>query len=190
MSSESEQSLLPKERLVGQEIILIAALAESNRVIGRELELPWHIPEDLKRFKRLTLGKPLVMGRTTYRAIIEQFGAPLKNRRTVVLSSRGAVDGLEGVETYKSIPEALKGLADEPEIYIGGGGGVYAQFIPIATKMELTLIEGDYEGDTYFPSFEDLVGDVFEVADEEQREGYRFVTYVQKNRGTASRDKP
>lgn len=173
MSSASNRHDLPE----GQEIILIAALAESNRVIGRELELPWHIPEDLKRFKRLTLGKPLVMGRTTYRAIIEQFGAPLKNRRTVVLSSRGAVDGLEGVETYRSINEALENLADCPVIYIGGGGGVYEQFLPFATKMELTLIEGEFEGDTYFPAFEHYVGNEFEIISEEQREGFRFVTY-------------
>lgn len=173
MSNKESDFVKPRR----QEIILIAALAESNRVIGRSLELPWHIPEDLRRFKRLTLGKPLVMGRTTYRAIIEQFGAPLKNRRTVVLSSRGPVDGLEGVETYRNIEDVLDALSDCEEIYIGGGGGVYRQFLPLATRMELTLIEGDYDGDTYFPEFEHLVGDEFTIAAEEQRPGFRFVTY-------------
>lgn len=163
-----------------QDIILIAALAESNRVIGSGLHLPWHIPEDLQRFKRLTLGKPLVMGRATYEAIIEQFGAPLKNRRTVVLTRRGPVDGLEGVETYRSIPEVIQALADCPVVYIGGGGQIYSQFLPYATTLELTLVEGQYDGDTYFPPYEHLVGDRFAIAADEPHDGFRFVTYTRK----------
>jgi dihydrofolate reductase len=160
-----------------QDIVLIAALAEKNRVIGAGLNLPWHIPEDLKRFKRLTLGKPLVMGRATYESIIHQFGKPLGDRRTVVLSRGGSKNLLEGVETYRSIDEVMDALSDEPIVYIGGGGTIYEQFLPRATTLELTLIDGEFDGDTFFPPFEHLIGTVFEQVFEARHPGFRFVTY-------------
>ena len=159
------------------DIVLIAALAEKNRVIGSGRDLPWHIPEDLQRFKRLTLGKPLVMGRETYEAIIHQFGKPLADRRVVVLTNHGSTGILEDVETYGSIEEVLHGLADCPIVFIGGGGSVYEQFLPLATALELTLVEGDYEGDTWFPPYEHLIGDTFELVFESRHPGFRFVTY-------------
>lgn len=160
-----------------QQIILIAAVAEKNRVIGHGLDLPWHLPADLKRFKRLTLGLPLVMGRRTFEAIIQQFGGLLPDRRHIVLTTRGPIAEYPDVETVSSIPEVLELLKDEPVIYIGGGGTVYEQFLPLATKMELTLVEGNYDGDTYFPPFQHLVGDQFEVVGDESQDGFRFVTY-------------
>ena len=159
------------------EIVIIAALAETNRVIGKDLDLPWHIPEDLKRFKRLTLGHPLLMGRTTFESIIHQFGGPLKNRRNVVLTSKEQLDKYPAIETYPGIKEAIAALASEDTVYIGGGGKVYEQFLTEADRLELTLIEGDYEGDTYFPPYEHLVGVLFEPVAVENRDGYRFVTY-------------
>lgn len=158
------------------EIVLIAAVADKNRVIGSGRDLPWHIPEDLKRFKRLTLGKPLVMGRETYEAIIHQFGKPLADRRVVVLTTQGSTGVLEDVETCASVEEVLQRLDDAPVIYIGGGGSVYEQFLPIADTLELTLVEGDHEGDTFFPPYEHLVGDTFEVVFEARHPGFRFVT--------------
>jgi dihydrofolate reductase len=162
------------------EIVLIAAVAEKNRVIGQEMDLPWHLPDDLKRFKRLTTGRPLLMGRRTFASIVHQFGKVLPNRRNVVLTSQGRLPGYPDVETYPSIDAAMEALADEPLVFIGGGGDIYAQFLPRADRLELTLVEGDYEGDTFFPPFEHLVGPVFEVAAEERRDGFRFVTYVRK----------
>lgn len=162
---------------VKQDIVLIAAVGEENRVIGSGLELPWHIPEDLKRFKRLTLGKPLLMGRVTYEAIIHQFGRPLGDRRTVVLSSRPSEGVLKGVETYKNVDDAMVALEDEPLIYIGGGATIYEHFLPRATMLELTIVEGSYEGDTFFPQYEHLIGDVFEEVMETRHPGFRFVTY-------------
>ncbi len=162
------------------DVILIAAVAENNLVIGDGLNLPWHIPEDLRRFKRLTLGKPLVMGRETYDAIIHQFGKPLGDRRTIVLTGNPDRPGLEGVETYTSIDDVMVALSEEPVIYIGGGGTVYEQFLPMATTLELTLVDGDHEGDTHFPRFEHLIDSTFELVFEARHPGFRFVTYRRK----------
>ncbi|WP_456429581.1 dihydrofolate reductase [Rhodocaloribacter sp.] len=162
------------------EIVLIAAVAEKNRVIGRGMDLPWRIPEDLKRFKRLTLGRPLVMGRKTFESVLHQFGGPLPKRRNVVVSTTGRWPEYPEVEVYGSLAEALAALADSPVVFIGGGGTIYEQCLPLADRLELTLVSGDYEGDAFFPPFEHLVGTVFDVAAEEAHEGYRFVTYVRK----------
>ncbi len=164
------------------EIVLIAAVAEKNRVIGNDLSLPWHIPEDLKHFKRHTLGHPLVMGRRTFESLVDQFGGPLPKRRNIVLTSRGEVDGYPELETYASPDEMMEALKEEPIIFIGGGGKIYAHFLEAADRLELTLIEGDYEGNAFFPPFEHLVGDLFEIAEERPREGFRFVTYVRRHR--------
>lgn len=163
------------------ELVLIAAVAEKNRVIGRGMDLPWHLPEDLKRFKRLTTGCALLMGRRTFESILHQFGRVLPDRRNVVLSSRGPIPEHPEVETYASVDEALAALEGEPVVFIGGGAAIYAQFLPRADRLELTLVEGDYEGDTFFPPFEHLVGTTFRVAAEERRDGYRFVTYVRRS---------
>lgn len=152
-------------------------MAERNRVIGQDKDLPWHIPEDLRRFKRLTSGHPLVMGRRTFESIVHQFGGPLPNRRNVVLSSRGALPGYPGVEVYPSPEAALEALQDEPRIFIGGGAAVYETFLPHADRLELTLVAGDYRGDTFFPPYEHLVGTEFAATAEERHDGFRFVTY-------------
>ena len=159
------------------EIVLIAAVAESNRVIGRDKDLPWHIPEDLKRFKRLTSGHPLLMGRKTFESIVHQFGGPLPDRRHLILTRRGLDAEYEDVETYASIDAALDAAADAEILFIGGGEEIYEQFLPHADRLELTLVEGEYEGDTYFPAFEPLVGTAFEQTEVDKRDGFRFVTY-------------
>jgi dihydrofolate reductase len=159
------------------EIIIIAAVAESNRVIGRELDLPWHIPQDLKRFKALTLGHPLLMGRKTFMSIVHQFGAPLPGRRHVILTSRGPLTEYPDVETFASVEEAFDALQGEEKVFIGGGGTVYEQFIDRADVLELTLVEGEFEGDTFFPPFEHLVGTVYDLVGEDPHDGFRFLTY-------------
>ena len=129
------------------EIVLVAAVAKENRVIGRDKDLPWHIPEDLRHFKELTSGHPLLMGRKTFESIIHQFGGPLPNRRMLVLTSRGRLADYPEVETFDSI-EAAVGAVDASEtLFIGGGGDIYAQFLEEADRLELTLIEGEYEGE-------------------------------------------
>lgn len=162
------------------EIVLIAAVAEKNRVIGKDLDLPWHLPADLRRFKRLTLGHPLVMGRRTFESLVQQFGGPLPGRRNVVLTSRDAVSDDPRVETYASVKAAMAAVQEADVVFIGGGEAVYAQFLPRADRLELTLVEGDYEGDTYFPPYEHLVGTQFERVAVEPHDGFRFETYVRK----------
>lgn len=168
------------------EIVLIAAVAEKNRVIGKDRDLPWHIPEDLKHFKRLTTGHPLLMGRRTFESIVHQFGGPLPDRRMVVLTRTGELPDYPEVETYASIDAAMEALSDEEVVFIGGGEAIYEQFLPKADRLELTLVEGDYEGDTYFPEYEHLIGDTFERVREDPRDGYRFVTYERAERDEAA----
>lgn len=155
---------------------MIAAVAEGNRVIGRDGSLPWHISEDLKRFKRLTTGHAVLMGRRTFESIASRLGGPLPERRTVVLTSGGELPDHPEVEACASVEEALGALAGEEVVFVAGGESVYRQLLPEADRLELTLVEGDWEGDTYFPAWKHLVGDEFEVTDEEPRNGYRFVT--------------
>ena len=162
------------------ELIIIAAVAEKNRVIGKGNDLPWHIPEDLKRFKALTSGHPMLMGRRTFESIIHQFGRPLPNRRHVVVTSHGPLPDFPEIETYPSIDAALKALEDEDTVYVAGGATIYRQMLHRVDAMELTLVEGDYEGDAFFPPFEHLVGSHFQVVAEEPRDGIRFVTYRRK----------
>ncbi len=159
------------------EIVLIAALAEKNRVIGREGRLPWHLPEDLRRFKRLTMGHPLLMGRKTFESLLEQFGGPLPGRRHLVLSRTRTYPDLANVEVYPSVEAALAAVGTVPRLFIAGGANVYAQFLPRADRLELTLVEGNYEGDTFFPPYESLIGPIFEEVAVESHPGFRFVTY-------------
>ena len=163
------------------ELVIIAAVAEKDRLIGKGLDLPWRLSEDLKRFKRLTMGHPLVMGRRTFESLVHQFNGPLPGRRLIVLTSQGPFADYPDIETYPDIEAALEALADVDVVFIGGGAAVYEAFLPLADRMELTLVEGDYEGDTYFPPFEHLVDVDFEIIGEDPRDGFRFVTYVRKS---------
>lgn len=159
------------------ELVIIAAVAESNRVIGKGNDLPWHIPEDLKRFKGLTSGHAMIMGRRTFESIIHQFGGPLPDRRLIVVTTKGELPEYPQIEAYGSIDEALGAVAGEDIVFIGGGATIYEQFLPDVDRLELTIVEGEYEGDTYFPPYEHLIGDVFRMTAEERHEGFRFVTY-------------
>jgi len=118
-----------------------------------------------------------VMGRVTFESIVHQFGGPLPDRRLVVLTSRGALPDYPDVEAYASIDAAMDAVAGEDRVFIGGGEAIYEQFLPRADRLELTLVEGSYEGDTHFPRYEHLVGDVFEVTHDDPRDGFRFVTF-------------
>jgi dihydrofolate reductase len=159
------------------EIVIIAAVAEKNRVIGRDQDLPWHIPEDLKRFKRLTTGHPLVMGRKTFESVVHQFGGPLPNRRNIVVSASGKVMNHSQVEVAATLDEAIEAASSNEVIFIGGGAAIYEQMLGRADRLELTLVEGNYDGDTYFPPYEHLIGDVFVETASESHDDFRFVTY-------------
>jgi dihydrofolate reductase len=128
--------------------ITIIAAMDKNRVIGNQNQLPWHLPADLKHFKTLTLGKPVIMGRKTY----ESIGRPLPERRNIVLSQQKNLT-LPQCEVYSSFTEALHQLSAEKEIMIIGGEAIFKQTLPIATDMYLTWIDHEFTGDTFFPEW-------------------------------------
>jgi dihydrofolate reductase len=131
------------------EVILIAAQAK-NRVIGKQGELPWYIPEDLKRFKQLTSGHPVIMGRKTYDSIVKRLGKPLPNRTNIVLTKQEMKQ--EGVFFCATPQEALSiAQKHNARVYVIGGQTIYEQFMPHATTIELTQLSHDVEGDAHFP---------------------------------------
>ncbi|MDX1419687.1 MAG: dihydrofolate reductase [Rubricoccaceae bacterium] len=138
------------------EVVLIAAVAEANRVIGDGLDLPWRIPADLRRFKRLTLGHPVVMGRRTFESLLHQFGGPLKDRDNVVLTRHPLHVDHANVHIYSSLDAALGAFADRERVFLGGGASVYEAGLPLADRLELTLVEGAFSGDTVFPPYEHM----------------------------------
>jgi len=129
-------------------VSIIAALAD-NGVIGRGGALPWHLPDDLRRFKSLTMGHPILMGRRTF----ESIGRPLPGRRNLVLT-RGARTFPDGVEPVASLEMAMARCAAAPELCVIGGAEVYAQALPLATRLELTRVHVDIRGDVRFPEFD------------------------------------
>ena len=130
---------------MARKIALVVAM-DKNRAIGRAGALPWHLPDDLKHFKALTLGKTVLMGRKTFQSI----GRPLPKRRNVVLTKDPSF-GAEGIEVVHSLDDAL--LLDE-EIMVIGGGEVYALFLPLATHLHLTLVDTTIpDADTFFPEW-------------------------------------
>jgi dihydrofolate reductase len=150
-------------------LAIIAAL-DHRRAIGKDGKLPWHIPEDLKRFKRLTTGHAVLMGRRTW----ESLGRPLPGRRNVVLSS----SPVPGIESYASIEESLRALASAERVFVIGGGNVYAQLIDRADELYLTLVDRNVEADAFFPPYEHLLGTVFREAARERHPEFEFVDYV------------
>jgi dihydrofolate reductase len=128
-------------------ICLIAALA-ANRVIGRNNALPWRLPADLKRFKALTLGHPLLMGRKTH----ESIGRPLPGRRNLVIS-RNRGYGAAGCEVVHSLDEAVAACGADREIFVIGGAELYRESLPRAHYLEFTEIHAEFEGDAWFPDF-------------------------------------
>ncbi|HBH25777.1 MAG TPA: dihydrofolate reductase [Rhodospirillaceae bacterium] len=155
---------------------LIAAVAE-NGCIGRGGDLPWHIPGDLRRFKCLTLGRAVVMGRVTYESIVRRLGRPLPERESLVIT-RGphACAPFEGVQFCPNLDAALAGRTGE--VFVAGGAQVYALALPRADKIHLTRVHRAAEGDAFFPDLEQAAWE--EVA-REDHDGFSFVTLVRRS---------
>lgn len=128
-------------------ISLIVAMGE-NRVIGVDNRMPWHLSADLKRFRKITMGKPLVMGRRTH----ESIGRPLPGRKNIVLTSNREY-AAPGCVVVHTLAEALS-EADADEIMVIGGSSLYEELLPKADRLYLTLIRRDFAGDTFFPELE------------------------------------
>lgn len=149
-------------------VTLIAALGR-NRVIGADGTMPWHLPEDLKHFKATTMGHPMVMGRKTFDSI----GRPLPGRRTIVIT-RNPQWRHSDVETAHSLADALGLAGVAEEVFVIGGGEIFAQAMPFAQRMVLTEIDSSPEGDAFFPAWDP---DEWQEVEREQHEGFAFVTY-------------
>jgi dihydrofolate reductase len=126
-------------------ISIIAAMSR-NRVIGRGGAIPWKIPEDLRRFRELTLGHTVIMGRRTF----ESIGRPLAGRRNIVVTHQQNYSR-EGIVVVHSLAEAFKSSGTDGELFICGGSEIYRQALPLCSRIYLTLVDLDIEGDTYFP---------------------------------------
>ncbi len=130
-------------------ISLIAAISR-NGIIGQGDGLPWHLPPDLKHFKALTVGKPVIMGRKTY----ETMAGPLPDRRNIVLTRQRDYSA-EGAEVVHSLEEALARVSGETEVMVAGGAAVYETAISQADRMYLTFIHHEFPGDTEFPAYDE-----------------------------------
>jgi len=125
-------------------ISMIAAMSE-ERVIGREGKLPWHVPADLARFRSITMGHTVVMGRRTF----ESLGHPLPGRRNIVLTrTRGEI---EGCQVARSLHEAIEAAGGDDELFICGGEQLFREALPLSQRIYLTVVHGSFEGDVYFP---------------------------------------
>ena len=166
---------------------IVAAVA-ANGVIGRGGQLPWHLPDDLRHFKALTVGRPLLMGRRTF----ESIGRPLPRRRSIVISRTLAKPPADGVELARSLDDALRLAATPPPAgpdfvitgdaaFVIGGAVLYAEAIARAQLMHLTELDEPVEGDTVFPPFDRsewrLIGETRHERDARHAMGFRFCTY-------------
>lgn len=176
----------PGKDVAGVDLALVAAVAE-NGVIGRDGEMPWNYPADLRRFKNLTVGHPVVMGRHTYESIRGRIGGPLPDRVNVVLS-RGdpelpadgdappAVQASGISQALRVARSAARDLGVET-VYVIGGASVYDAFLPIADRLHLTEIHDCYEGDTRFPDWD---RDGWVETGRDDRGEFSFVTYERR----------
>ncbi|MCB9421860.1 MAG: type 3 dihydrofolate reductase [Ardenticatenaceae bacterium] len=130
---------------------LIAAM-DKNRLIGVNGRIPWHLPDDMKWFREQTMGKPVIMGRKTFESIPIRF-RPLPGRHNIVLTRRHDFEA-EGVTAVHSVEAALTAAGDVAEVVVIGGAELYAQLLPQADRLFLTLIDAEFEGDAYFPGFD------------------------------------
>ena len=153
-------------------ISLIAAMSE-NGVIGADNKLPWNLPEELAYFRKMTSGKPIIMGRKTFESMESK---PLPKRHNIILTHTPDFDA-PGCTIVHSPQDALTAAGDCDEIMVIGGATLYAAFLPLASRLYLTIVHQNYVGDTYFPSVD---WDQWEKVEEEKRP--EFTTYLFKKR--------
>ena len=165
-------------------ISIVAAVGrdrEGRPVLGRDNQLLWRIPDDLKRFKRLTSGHPVIMGRKTYESIVATLGTPLPNRTNVVVTRDPAYKGPStrgNVVVVTSMEEAIERAknVEGEELFVIGGAQIYETALPLVDKLYLTIIDDEQEGDAYFPSYQDAFTTVIsEEAHEWNGLGYKWI---------------
>ena len=160
-------------------MITIIVAASTNNVIGAEGELPWRISDDLKRFKSLTMGKPIVMGRLTW----ESIGRALPGRQNIVITRQPGFSA-EGCDVVASPAAALDAAGDAEEIMIIGGSQIYDLFLPRAGRLYVTRVQAEVEGDAFFPEIKksdwNLVDSEWHDADESNEFAFDFRTYERR----------
>ena len=160
-------------------MITIIAAAGQNNELGRDNYLVWHLPNDFKRFKKLTTGHHIIMGRKTF----ESFPKLLPNRTHIVISRNNSYKA-EGVIVVKSLNEALKAVKDDAQPFIIGGGEIYNLGLEIADKIELTRVHKNFEADTFFPEIPlenwQLIHEEYHEKDENHKFAFTYQTFVRK----------
>lgn len=146
-----------------------------NHCIGQNNDLPWHIPDDLKRFKRITMGKPVIMGRKTFQSIYDRLGKPFPGRTNIILTRQTL--NIDGILTFDNLNDAIeeaKTIAandDIHEIIIGGGADIYKQALPQCDKIYLTTVDTSVDGDAFFPAHDMAQWDITDTEHCEAVEG-------------------
>ncbi|RSL30397.1 dihydrofolate reductase [Salibacterium salarium] len=162
-------------------MISFVAAMDENRVIGADNKMPWHLPNDLKHFKKVTHGNPIIMGRKTF----ESIGKPLPGRQNIVITSNADYDA-PGCDVIHSVEEiqSLMTSAPEEEVFVIGGATIFEQTFPLASKMYLTIIHEHFAGDTYFPAWTDNEWKIVEqgegTMDEKNIHPHTFLTLERK----------
>jgi dihydrofolate reductase len=160
-------------------IAIVVAMSRTTRAIGNQGKLLWHIPEDLARFKQLTMGHPVIMGRKTFESILSYIGKPFPGRTNIVVS-RDTTYSYPGVMVQNNLEEAIENarVIDLEEIHIGGGAQIYADALPFVDRLYLTLIDDEPVADTFFPQYEHLFTEVIAQEKHETTEGlvYEWIT--------------
>ena len=167
MSTKSESHIMPV-------ITMIAAAGEGNE-LGKDNDLVWHLPDDFKRFKSLTTGHHIIMGRKTF----ESFPKLLPNRTHIVIS-RNPDYKAEGAIVVSSLEAALAQCGDDEQPFIIGGGQIYSLGLAVADRIELTRVHGSFEADAFFPEIGDdwkLVWEEHHPADDRHQYGFTYLTY-------------
>ena len=145
---------------------------DKNRLIGGNGKILWHLPEDLKNFKKLTLNSIVIMGRKTF----ESIGKPLPKRLNVVLTKDKDFRPNNCI-VYDDIRDVIRDFAEEYQVFVIGGGEIYKQFFPYIKRIYVSLVDGEYVGDTYFPEYN---SDEWKCLFEEQKEGFKLQTWIRK----------
>ncbi|SDS15225.1 dihydrofolate reductase [Gillisia sp. Hel1_33_143] len=160
-------------------MLTIIAAAGENNALGKENDLVWHLPDDFKRFKELTSGHHIIMGRKTF----ESFPKPLPKRTHLVITRKDNYKK-EGIIVVHSIERAIEFSNEDPQTFIIGGGEIYKMGLELADRIELTRVHGTFEADTFFPEIDeskwDLVSKVFHDKDEKHDYAFTYLTYDRK----------
>ena len=159
--------------------VSLVVAASTNNVIGRDGGLPWHLPDDLRHFKRITTGKPVIMGRKTF----ESIGRPLPDRHNIVMT-RDPDYVAEGCDVVASVEEAMDLTGEADEVMVIGGGQVYRDFLPRADRIYMTRVQAEVQGDTRFPNIDEstwrLVSSEHHAADDRHAFAFEMMVFERR----------